>query len=82
MADPVDIANENDFSQEKLRLHQNKPHTLINRGRCLNCKEPVFPTEPDGPIGLYCDEGCREDYERLEMIRAKTGRIISRVITR
>ena len=80
MADASDIAGSNDFTEEKLRLHRSRTEQQIKRGTCLFCKAEIKPDpeNKDKPLALYCDEDCKEDFERESMILAKTQRIIRR----
>jgi len=76
MADSVDITSSNDFTEEKLKLHRSRPKEEVARGQCLYCKARILP-EGDKPLRLYCDDDCKEDYEREELIKRKTSRMIS-----
>jgi hypothetical protein len=83
MADHADITGDNDFNEEKLKQHLNRRITdQVPRGNCLFCKEPV-PRETDEqgqpkPLKLYCSDDCKEDFEREQLIKGKTGRMIER----
>jgi hypothetical protein len=68
MADAADIASIHDFTDEVLRRHRKKVEAPVERGICLNCEAPV------GANMLYCDSGCREDYEREQRIKTNTRR--------
>ena len=48
---------------ESLRMRAKVPE---NTGFCLACEEP---TE-----GAFCSKECREDYERIDRIRAINGK--------
>lgn len=81
MADPADITGNNDFTEEKLKLHRSRTQTQVARGKCLFCSTLILPdsnAEPDALLKLYCDEDCREDYEREQLIRNKTTRMLIR----
>lgn len=65
MSDPLEEADALTqlLLKESLR-HRNKVPALT--GFCLSCEEP---TE-----GAFCSSFCREDYERVERIKAINGR--------
>jgi len=65
MSDPLDEAERftNLFVQEGLAKRAVVPEKT---GLCLACEEPTD--------GAFCSKECREDYERLEKIRAIRGR--------
>jgi hypothetical protein len=65
MSDPLDDAAKTTelLFQEALR---NRAKVPKNTGFCLACEEPTK--------GAFCSGECREDYERLEKIRAIRGR--------
>ncbi len=65
MSDPLDDAAKTTelLFQEALRNRAKVPE---NTGFCLACEEPTQ--------GAFCSGECREDYERLEKIRAIRGR--------
>lgn len=44
----------------------NKKKVPEKTGFCLACGEPVE--------GVFCDAGCREDYEKMEKMRKISGR--------
>jgi len=72
MPDYADIAGDNDFNEEKLKSHLNRSKVeAVPRGKCLFCEEPCA-------IGLYCNEDCRSEFEREDLIRRKTSRILRR----
>lgn len=85
--DAADITGNNDFTEEKLKLHLNTMQKVvpIQRGRCLFCKEELAPLSGKSvnaePIySLYCDpdeSDCREEHERRELLKRKTGRMLS-----
>lgn len=64
MSDPLDEAERftNLFLQEGL---SNRAKVPVNTGFCLECEEP---TE-----GAFCSRECREDYERMERLKAIRG---------
>jgi hypothetical protein len=64
MSDPLDEAERftNLFVQEGLAKRERVPEKT---GFCLECEEP---TE-----GAFCSRECREDYERVERIKAIRG---------
>jgi hypothetical protein len=64
MSDPLDEAERftNLFVQEGLSKREKVPEKT---GFCLECEEP---TE-----GAFCSRECREDYERMEKIKAIRG---------
>jgi hypothetical protein len=64
MSDPLDEAERftNLFVQEGLAKRAKVPEKT---GFCLACEEP---TE-----GAFCSKECREDYERLEKLKAIRG---------
>lgn len=72
MPDAADIAGDNDFNEERVRLHLNTaPKAPVQpRGNCLFCQAKV-------PTGLYCDDDCKSDYEREQLIKAKTSRMVN-----
>lgn len=72
MADAADIAGDNDFNEERLRAHLKAvPKAPTQpRGKCLFCQAKV-------DVGLYCDDDCKTDYEREQLIKSKTSRIIN-----
>jgi hypothetical protein len=70
MADAVDFTSNNDFNEERLRQHQNRKERPLCRGACLFCSKVL-----SSPY-LYCDTDCREDYEREQLLKSKTGRIL------
>jgi hypothetical protein len=58
MADPADIAGENDFTEEILRRHRSSDtSSKIRRGSCLSCEEVLAPDQ------IFCDTYCRAQYE-------------------
>jgi hypothetical protein len=65
MSDPLDEAERftNLFVQEGLAKRARVPEKT---GFCLECEEP---TE-----GAFCSGECREDYERLERLKAIRGK--------
>lgn len=65
MSDPLDEAERftNLFMQEALAKKLVVPEKT---GFCLECEEP---TE-----GAFCSKECREDYERVERIKAIRGK--------
>jgi len=69
MADSVDIASANDFTEEKLALHRNRKEEQVRRGTCLFCNAVIDPQK------LYCDDDCKEDFEREQLIKRKTTRM-------
>lgn len=55
-------------------IEREAPHILANakrpvghraNGRCHNCGEPV-------PVGLYCDDDCRADFEHRQRCKGQT----------
>jgi hypothetical protein len=62
MFDEADAASEL-FIQTAMA---NKKKVPEKTGFCLSCGEPTD--------GVFCDAGCREDYEKLEKIRKISGR--------
>jgi hypothetical protein len=65
LSDPLDEAERftNLFVQEGLSKKLKVPE---NTGFCLECEEP---TE-----GAFCSKECREDYEKMERLKAINGR--------
>jgi hypothetical protein len=65
MSDPLDEAAKvtEMLFQEALR---NKAKVPEKTGFCLGCAEPT--------PGAFCSSDCREDYERLEKIKAIRGK--------
>jgi hypothetical protein len=60
MSDDADMAQDHIEREEKLR----RKYTTVNKleaestGECLNCREPLTGTR------RWCDEHCREDWEK------------------
>lgn len=48
-------------------LKQRKPGQIHN-GLCLNCGDPVSNS------GVFCPEGCSDDYEKIMKFKARNGR--------
>ncbi len=62
--DEADIAQEQeDFARQEALWRVAQPNRLQARGRCYNCSEAT--------AGLFCDTGCRQDYERRTALEAK-----------
>lgn len=64
MPDQADYAN--DLVQATIDRHikqirKKTPQALPNIGICYNCDEPNIK-------GKFCDEDCRDDYERLNQL--------------
>lgn len=77
--DPVDIASEFDFTEERLRVMRSKTQKEVARGACLYCKEPVESVASAAADGtavfkLYCDDDCRLDYEAEQKTLSKQRR--------
>jgi hypothetical protein len=64
MSDPLDEAERftNLFVQEGLSKRAKVPE---NTGECLECGEPT--------PGAFCSRECREDYEKVERLKAIRG---------
>lgn len=70
MADEVDRGN--DQAEMRLQAHIESTrrlaaHGLQPVGECYNCLEPV------GEGRVFCDAECREDYDRRDTVRRRTG---------
>jgi hypothetical protein len=65
MSDPLDEAERftNLFVQEGLAKRARVPEKT---GFCLACEEPTG--------GAFCSPDCREDYERMQRLRAIRGK--------
>jgi len=65
MSDPLDEAERftNLFVQEGLSKRAKVPE---NTGFCLECGEPT--------AGAFCSKECREDYEKMERLKAINGK--------
>ncbi|WIL41267.1 hypothetical protein QPJ96_14825 [Pantoea agglomerans] len=67
-ADILDDAAELEQQMIEIALANRKRPEMQFTGACYNCEETV-------PAGCFCDEDCREDYERIE--RAKQHRKVA-----
>lgn len=79
MPDDADITGNNDFTEEKLRAARNRTVVEVKRGFCLYCKAEIKPDPlaPDLQVALYCDDDCKSDFEREQMIKKKTNRMLN-----
>ena len=66
MADIIDDAQEAMEAAEELRRALAKEFVPIRTGFCLSCEEPTEWT--------FCSTDCRDQHERIERIRAITGK--------
>ncbi len=69
--DQADITSMNDFSEESVRkklMNNQNTKPSLPRGICASCKEKVADN------AIYCDADCREEHERVELFRKRTGR--------
>lgn len=58
MADIIDAAN--DLTDLNIQhALANRPNPMIFTGKCKYCSETIN-------VGHFCDEYCREDFEKLE----------------
>lgn len=57
MSDAADESQRTEELNLAAARMRRKP-TLLATGRCYNCEEPV------GAGRLFCDQDCRDDYER------------------
>ncbi|MEN4603023.1 hypothetical protein [Pantoea agglomerans] len=66
--DPFDEAAEREQQMIEIALANRKRPEMQFTGDCYNCEKAVT-------AGCFCDEDCREDYERIE--RAKQHRKVA-----
>ncbi|MDE1188534.1 MAG: hypothetical protein PW844_18985 [Pantoea sp.] len=67
-ADPIDEAAEREQQMIAVALANRKRPEMKFTGRCYYCGEVI-------PKANFCDEGCCQDYERLE--RANKNRRVA-----
>ncbi len=75
MADEADIADIFQFrvlEQSIAAVRTARPGVVAN-GRCHYCDEDV------GPAQKFCDEHCRDDWERIQGARQRAGASFSEV---
>ena len=63
MADDIDIANERAALRLKKQLEVRKPTGPAATGYCLNCDSPM---ESDISERRWCDQECRDDWQKRE----------------
>jgi hypothetical protein len=69
---PDDLATrrEEEFLNDALltqRLKAEAEKGTTQAGTCTNCREACLPT------AVYCDEDCRDDYEKRQAAQRRTG---------
>jgi hypothetical protein len=71
LSDEVDKANELAAVLLEASLKASRPR-LAPTGECHFCKETLMDSLLKG--SLFCNQDCRDDYERQERMRAINGR--------
>ncbi len=68
MSDIADIANDRVELELELSMKARRGrHVLVPAGQCHYCAEEV------GSGALFCDTGCRDEYDREAAIRKRQG---------
>ncbi len=65
--DILDLAEENNFNAYALEQAK-KNREVTPRGRCLSCEAELEVNQ------IYCDEFCKEDHQKRQMILKRQGR--------